>query len=240
VSISVRDDGTGIPATIGEHIFEAFVTTKQGGAGLGLGLSISRGICADMGGALRFRNVEGGAEFCIELPLAAAAMAEETAPPSVSHSLPSPQDAEEAAVDNDQDGDDQELADDRRILLVDDEALSVMMVSEFLHRQGYQVDTAYDGLEAYELCLSHVYHVVITDIRMPRMNGHELIAKLEELQPGTPVIVVTGHLKEGNAAELGSNVAAVLTKPFQLQRLRDQLLLLEEPNNDKKLQEEGV
>jgi hypothetical protein len=52
--------------------------------------------------------------------------------------------------------------------------------------------------------------------------------------------VVTGHLKEGNAAELGSNVAAVLTKPFQLQRLRDQLLLLEEPNNDKKLQEEGV
>jgi len=99
------------------------------------------------------------------------------------------------------------------------------------------VDTAYDGLEAYELCQNHVYDAVITDVRMPRMTGRELIAKLADLQPGTPVIVVTGHLKESNAADLGDNVVALLAKPFQLQDLREQLLRLERNNEER--QEEG-
>ncbi|MCR6631574.1 MAG: ATP-binding protein [Magnetospirillum sp.] len=66
--IIVRDNGTGVEQAVGEHIFEPFVTTKNGGAGLGLGLSISRGICTDMGGSLSYRNVADGAEFVIELP----------------------------------------------------------------------------------------------------------------------------------------------------------------------------
>ncbi|MCR6631573.1 MAG: response regulator [Magnetospirillum sp.] len=121
---------------------------------------------------------------------------------------------------------------------MDDEALSVMMVSEFLQRQGYEVDAAYDGLEAFQLCHRHVYHAVITDIRMPRMDGRELIAKLEDLQPGTPVIVVTGHLRASNASELGGNVAALLTKPFRLEDLRQALLRLEEPHTGRQV--EGV
>ncbi|HTH16186.1 MAG TPA: ATP-binding protein, partial [Magnetospirillum sp.] len=181
MSIAVRDTGTGIPNAIGHHIFEPFITTKEGGHGLGLGLSISRGICTEMGGSLTFRNVEdGGAEFVIDLPVAALAV------PERAPSAPPP-----PAGWDDTAEDDEGLPEERRVLLVDDEALSVMMVSEFLQRQGFVVDTAYDGVEAYELCLIHVYHAVITDIRMPRMNGRELIAKLHDLQPGTPVIVVT-------------------------------------------------
>jgi Response regulator containing CheY-like receiver, AAA-type ATPase, and DNA-binding domains len=124
------------------------------------------------------------------------------------------------------------------VLLVDDEALSVMMVGEFLERQGFLVDTAFDGLAALEKCQSQVYHAVVTDIRMPRMNGHELIARLEELQPGTPVIVVTGHLKGRNAAKLGGNVLALLEKPFQLQDLRRHLDRIDDPAAAK--QEQGV
>lgn len=225
LTISVRDDGTGIASAVGEHIFEPFVTTKEGGNGLGLGLSISRGICTEMGGSLTFGNVDNGAEFTIELPVTQAGGADcaEVAPVAV----PGGWGPDAAANDEDDDGSDDDVPDERRILLVDDEALSVMMVAEFLHRQGYVVDTAYDGQEAYELSQTHVYHAVITDIRMPRMNGHELIAKLEELQPGTPVIVVTGHLKESHAAELGGNVVALLAKPFQLHDLRDQLMRLD-------------
>jgi PAS domain S-box-containing protein len=234
VSIAVRDDGTGIASAVGAHIFEPFVTTKDGGNGLGLGLSISRGICTEMGGSLTFGNVDGGAEFVIDLPLAQGeevlSCAELVVPP------PSGGWSSEAN-DNDGHDSDDDPGDERRVLLVDDEALSVMMVAEFLHRQGYVVDTAYDGLEAYELCQTHVYHAVVTDIRMPRMNGHELIAKLEELQPGTPVIVVTGHLKESNAAELGGNVVALLAKPFQLQDLREQLMRLD--GNSELRQQEG-
>lgn len=223
LKIAVRDDGTGIACAVGAHIFEPFVTTKDGGNGLGLGLSISRGICTEMGGSLTFGNVENGAEFVIDLPVAPADEpgCAEVAPPSAPSGW-APQ-----ANDNSDDDSDDDLGDERRVLLVDDEALSVMMVAEFLHRQGYEVDTAYDGQEAYELCQTHVYHAVITDIRMPRMNGHELIAKLEELQPGTPVIVVTGHLKESNAAELGGNVVALLAKPFQLHDLHEQLTRLD-------------
>lgn len=229
--IRVRDDGTGIATAVGCHIFDPFVTTKDGGKGLGLGLSISRGICTEMGGSLSFENVEGGAEFTIDLPLAtdcgplpACAPADVPPPPAPC-----------AAETDDEDEDD--TSSGRRVLLVDDEALSVLMVAEFLCRHGYVVDTAYDGLEAYGLCQTHVYDAVVTDIRMPRMTGRELIAKLADLQPGTPVIVVTGHLKESNAADLGDNVVALLAKPFQLQDLREQLLRLE--HNDEERQEEG-
>lgn len=220
VTIRVRDDGTGIPPHIGEHVFEPFITTKQGGAGLGLGLSISHTICAEMGGSLSFCNVESGAEFVIDLPATTVTSGQRPLAPPADWGL---------AQDGKSGHEDDDPGEERRILLVDDEALSVMMVSDFLQRLGYVVDTAYDGQEAYALCCEHVYHAVITDIRMPRMSGHELITRLDELQPGTPVIVVTGHLRETNAIDLGPNVIAMLSKPFQLRDLRDHLQKIEQP-----------
>lgn len=212
--ISVRDDGSGVPAEVAPTIFDPFVTTKDGQRGCGLGLSISRGIIQEMGGSLTFRNTLPGAEFTVELPMAGALLDELASP------LPAPQLLPDECDDDD---DDDEPGDGRRVLLVDDEALSVMMLGEFLQRLGYTVDTAYDGEAALHLCEEHVYDTVITDIRMPRMDGHKLIRALEDLQPGTPVIVVTGHIKEGSEAELGSNVVAVLAKPFQLMILRRHL-----------------
>ncbi|MBC7953978.1 MAG: response regulator [Rhodospirillaceae bacterium] len=216
--IRLSDDGTGVLDTAGHHIFEPFFTTKDEGRGCGLGLSISRGICAEMGGSLTFRNLERGAEFTIEIPELAPSDTVETPPPA-----PEMPDMRWTGTPDDED----DFTEEHRLLLVDDEALSVMMVSEFLERQGYVVDTAYDGMEALDKCQTHVYHAVITDIRMPRMDGHELIARLDELQPGTPVIVVTGHLKESHVTELGANVVAMLSKPFQLQDLRDHLSRLD-------------
>lgn len=214
--MTLRDDGTGVPEQAGHHIFEPFFTTKDEGRGCGLGLSISRGICLEMGGSLTFRNLERGAEFTINLP---------QMDPLHEPSLPAP--AESSPQWTAEARDDDDPGEERRILLVDDEALSVMMVSEFLERQGYVVDTAYDGVAALDKCQTHVYHAVITDIRMPRMDGHELIARLEDLQPGTPVIVCTGHLKENSGVELGDSVVAILSKPFQLQDLRDHLARLD-------------
>ncbi len=207
LSIRVQDNGTGVPDEVAATLFEPFVTTKDESRGCGLGLPISRGIVADMGGRLTFRNLEGGgAEFEVELPL--------------SRSVPV---TAVAAANAEAEHDDDIAVDGRRVLLVDDEALSVMMVSEFLERQGYAVETAYDGLEALSKLEADVYDIVITDIRMPRMDGIQLIRRLEDLQPGTPVIVVTGHLKEGTEAQLGASVVAILAKPFQLLDLRQQI-----------------
>ena len=68
VSIAVRDTGPGIAAELLPRIFEPFVTTKEPGAGLGLGLAISAGIIREFGGSLNAANrPQGGAEFTIEL-----------------------------------------------------------------------------------------------------------------------------------------------------------------------------
>jgi len=68
VSIAVRDSGTGIAAEVLPQLFEPFVTTKEPGTGLGLGLAISSGIIGEFGGSLVAANrPEGGAEFTIEL-----------------------------------------------------------------------------------------------------------------------------------------------------------------------------
>jgi len=68
VSIAVRDSGTGIAAEVLQQLFEPFVTTKEPGTGLGLGLAISSGIIGEFGGSLVAANrPEGGAEFTIEL-----------------------------------------------------------------------------------------------------------------------------------------------------------------------------
>jgi PAS domain S-box-containing protein len=70
VRIEVADDGPGVPATIIDRLFMPFVTTKEPGAGTGLGLSVSFGIIASHGGTLRHeRNADGGATFVIELPV---------------------------------------------------------------------------------------------------------------------------------------------------------------------------
>ena len=68
VSIAVRDTGPGIAPDLLPRIFEPFVTTKEPGAGLGLGLAISAGIIREFGGSLNAANrPQGGAEFTIEL-----------------------------------------------------------------------------------------------------------------------------------------------------------------------------
>ncbi len=68
--ISIRDSGGGIPGALIDRIIEPFVTTKEPGKGTGLGLTVSYGIIAGMGGMIEARNVDGGAEFTITLPAA--------------------------------------------------------------------------------------------------------------------------------------------------------------------------
>ena len=70
VLITVSDTGGGIPKDVIDHLFEPFVTTKEGGKGTGLGLSVAYGIVTDMDGRIEARNTAVGAEFLITLPVA--------------------------------------------------------------------------------------------------------------------------------------------------------------------------
>jgi CheY-like chemotaxis protein len=112
------------------------------------------------------------------------------------------------------------------ILLVDDEVLAALMLADHLQQQGYAVDVAHDGQEAFDLCHQHVYDAVVTDIRMPRMDGMELIGRLHDLQPGTPVIVASGHVRSGHAESFPDSVAQVIGKPFSPAQISEALTKL--------------
>jgi len=109
------------------------------------------------------------------------------------------------------------------ILLADDEVLAAMMLADHLQQRGYDVHVAHDGQEAFELCHNNVYDAVITDIRMPRMDGMELILRLEELQPETPIIVASGHIRGAETEHLPDSVVKVVGKPFSLPQISDAL-----------------
>ena len=109
------------------------------------------------------------------------------------------------------------------ILLADDEVLAAMMLADHLQQRGYGVHLAHDGQEAFELCHKNVYDAVVTDIRMPRMDGMELIHHLEELQPGTPVIIASGHIRSSESALFPDSVVQLVGKPFSPSQISDAL-----------------
>jgi len=93
------------------------------------------------------------------------------------------------------------------ILVVDDEKLLRDLLIKILTREGYQVDTAEDGEDAMEKLRHHRYHLLVSDIKMPRLNGYELLKEVKQKYPDL-VIHYHGHNTDGN--DIGRIIAAVL------------------------------
>ena len=108
-----------------------------------------------------------------------------------------------------------------RVLIVDDEPDAVATLRKFLSSRGFATDTASNGSEAYETVLSNPFDVVMTDLRMPGMDGADFLARMRVERPNTPVIVMTGHTTLDGAERLWANagVAAVLHKPLNLREV---------------------
>jgi two-component system response regulator HydG len=112
-----------------------------------------------------------------------------------------------------------------RILVVDDEASARSGLAKLLSQEGYEVETAADGLLALEVLAERTPALIVTDLKMPNMDGMQLIAKVRETYPGIPIVVATAF------GEISSAVAAMragaedyLTKPIEF----DALLLIVE------------
>lgn len=118
------------------------------------------------------------------------------------------------------------MPDKPRILVVDDEVLAAMAIGEFLGSRGFHVTIAPDGLEALARFEDDSFAAVITDLRMPRMDGHSLIRVLRQHRPDLPVIVMTGYLCAGaeeNAILEQPVPIPVLRKPVSLQEVAEVL-----------------
>lgn len=103
-----------------------------------------------------------------------------------------------------------------RVLMVDDEDAVLRAMMGYIERGGYRVDGAQGGLAAVERVKGSTYDLVVTDLKMPGMNGLALIRQVRDIQPGLPVVVVTGHSTEAMAIEaLNLGVVAYLKKPVR-------------------------
>ena len=80
-----------------------------------------------------------------------------------------------------------------KILVIDDEKATLTMFRLFLEAYGYRVLTAQDGARGLEIFKAEKPSVVVTDIKMPGMDGLEILQTIKEIDPKTEVIVITGH-----------------------------------------------
>ncbi|HEY6944495.1 MAG TPA: PAS domain S-box protein [Candidatus Acidoferrum sp.] len=210
VMLSVTDTGVGIGADTLPHIFEPFYTTKESSRGTGLGLSTVYGIVKQSGGHIWVESELGkGTTFKVYLP-----RVEDSVP------LPARVEAAEPATRSGRE----------TILLVEDEPAVRELARMVLSEHGYTVIEAQDSEEAVRLAgrRGSEIHLLLTDVVMPRMSGHDLAKHLTALYPNLRVLYMSGYtynvIAENGTLEEG---LSFLQKPFSpgtlAQRVRETL-----------------
>ena len=203
VVLEVEDNGGGIAPEHLRRVFDPFFTTKTIGKGTGLGLSLAYGCITEHGGEIRVESAFGEwTRFTIELPASTvrprAAEPPRPVPPGGGPS--------------------------RRILVVDDEPDVAAVIAEALSAQGHHVEVAPDGLEARSAIAARRFDLVISDLRMPQMDGRALDAALRGLDPAQAprLVFSTGDTVTPETVEfLRASGRRYLTKPFTLSNLLD-------------------
>jgi PAS domain S-box-containing protein len=202
VRLFVADTGKGMDAETVARAVEPFFSTKPMGQGTGLGLSMVHGLAAQLGGAVTLVSTPGkGTVASLYLPVAEAAA--RTAEPTNPRGNLS----------------DRPLS----ILLVDDDDLARHGAAEMLRDLGHTVTEAPGGPEALaRVDEGLAFDLLMTDYKMPRMNGAELAKRIRELRPGAPILLISGYTGvEDEAPEF-----VRLTKPFRQADLAKALITI--------------
>jgi len=107
------------------------------------------------------------------------------------------------------------------ILVIDDEESIRDSCSQVLQKEGYSVKTAEDGIEGLRLFRTEFFHAVLLDLKLPGMDGMEILSRIKEDNPKTPVIIITGYASIDSAVEAMKRGASdYLSKPFTPEQLR--------------------
>ena len=204
IRLTISDTGCGMDEQIRERAFEPFFTTKGIGKGTGLGLSTVYGIVHQNQGMIHVSSAPGqGTVFELYFPAVTQAEAEEVAPSK-------PRLKPEAT---------------ETILLAEDELAVRGLVRETLQQLGYTVLEATDGYEALKLVEDNKteIHLLLTDVIMPLMNGHELATRLEAIRPGMKVLYMSGYTDDVLAFHGIGREIDFIQKPFSRADLAEKL-----------------
>ena len=109
-----------------------------------------------------------------------------------------------------------------QLLVVDDEEIARTNLEYTLRKEGYHVDTAANGLEALGKVKKHEYDLVLTDLKMEKMDGLQLLESIKPISPHTDIVMITGYATVSTAVDaLKKGAAHYLSKPIQLDELRN-------------------
>jgi CheY-like chemotaxis protein len=195
IELTVADTGTGFTPDARKRILEPFFSSKPRHRGLGLPAVYS--ILASYHGGLRFEHgQQGGTAVQVYLPALAP---ETTTTVSIRRSqLP--------------------LAQGEKLLIVDDDPLTLQLMCTTLERAGYRVHSAADGAQALD-SFAHAaepFRLVLSDVVMPRMTGFDLAHRLLDQDPQVQVLFTSGHVPAGFMPEnLAGRSFDLLPKPFR-------------------------
>ncbi|MEM6681560.1 MAG: PAS-domain containing protein [Pseudomonadota bacterium] len=179
--VEVSDNGPGIPADLQKRIFEPFFTTKDVGEGTGVGLAFSRRIVHSHGGSLELVSRHGqGATFYVRFDS-----------------------AQQAAGDAEKADGYGAIAGVNSVLVVDDEAGVAQLVSDMLREEGLCVTTTTSPRDALRLAEAQSFDVVLSDFKMPDMDGRAFYDVMKNLSPNTAARMgfVTGDALSGHVAD---------------------------------------
>lgn len=108
-----------------------------------------------------------------------------------------------------------------RILVVDDEKIICELIERTLKRSNYEVETARNGKTALEKIKESVFDILITDVRMPKINGMEVLREIKKVNPFIEVIVITGYPTVELAVEaIKIGAYDFITKPFDINKVQ--------------------
>jgi signal transduction histidine kinase/ActR/RegA family two-component response regulator len=204
VRLSFADDGPGLPPENLRRVFDPFFTTKKVGEGTGLGLTIAYGLIEDHGGRIRAESRPGkGATFIVDLPIV--------------------QGPEQQPVIEEKEATHSEVG-ARSILVVDDESSIQTLLRDVLNMDGHQVDIASSGAEALRCMFDRQYDLIITDIKMPEMNGQEFYRRVREIdreQAGRMVFITGDTVNVATRQFLQRISNPCLVKPFKVEEIRE-------------------
>jgi two-component system, response regulator, stage 0 sporulation protein F len=112
----------------------------------------------------------------------------------------------------------------REILIVDDQPGIRLLLNEVFKKEGYNTHLAANGLDALKIAEATALDCALLDMKIPGMDGLEILARLKKMQPDLPVVMMTAYVEQhmiDSATELG--VVKYFTKPFNIFEMRDEV-----------------